>query len=73
MAQLGYTAIYALPGDCAQRTHGCTVSDLQPLVPLVDPNEAFFSPTWSADGQTLHVAHFTPSQGESNTAFMYTL
>jgi hypothetical protein len=72
-AQLGYTGIYAMPGDCAERAEGCTVDELGPLVVQVDPHEAFFSPVWSADGLTLYFAHFTPSQGDSNTPFKYTL
>jgi Tol biopolymer transport system component len=73
VAQLGYTGIYVLPGDCAERDGACTVDDLEGLVTQVNPHEAYFSPTWSADGQTLYFAHFTPSQGDSNTPFKYTL
>src|SRR5688572_4039614 len=51
VAQLGYTGIYGLPSDCALRADGCTAADLEPLVERVDPHEAFFSPTWSRDGQ----------------------
>ncbi len=72
-AQLGYTGIYELPGDCAERANGCTPADLQSLVAQTDPHEAFFSPVWSTDGQSLYFAHFTPSQGDSNTPFKYTL
>lgn len=73
VAQLGYTGIYALPGNCDQRPGGCTNADLQDLVVQADPHEAFFSPTWTHDSQSLIVAHFTPSQGESNTPFRYSL
>ncbi len=73
VAQLGYTGIYELPGDCGLRADGCAAADLQPLVVQVDPHEAFFSPLWSADGQSLYFAHFTPTQSDSNTAFKYTL
>ncbi len=72
-AQLGYTGIFVLPGDCAQRAGGCSAADLEDLVVQVDPHEAFFSPTWSADGQTLYYAHFTPSQDDASTPFKYTL
>jgi hypothetical protein len=73
VAQLGYTSLYALPGDCAQRENGCTNADLLNFVVPEDPHEAFFSPAWSQDGQTLLFAHFTPSQGDSNSPFKYTL
>ena len=72
-AQLGYTGLYELPGDCAQRANGCTPADLTSLVVRTDPHEAYFSPVWSLDGQFLYFAHFTPSQGDSNTPFKYTL
>lgn len=73
VAQLGYTSLYVLPGDCAQRAEGCTVADLQNFVVPADPHEAFFSPTWSQDGQTLIFAHFTPSQSDASSPFRYTL
>src|SRR5688500_7221897 len=52
VAQLGYTGLYALPGDCAQRADGCAAADLQELVVQADRDEAYFSPAWSPDGQT---------------------
>jgi hypothetical protein len=73
VAQLGYTSLYGLPGDCAQREGGCTDSDLQNILMPADPHEAFFSPTWAHDGQSLLFAHFTPSQADSSAPFKYTL
>jgi hypothetical protein len=49
------------------------VGDLQEFVVQADPHEAFFSPTWSHDGQSLILAHFIPSEAESNTPFRYNL
>jgi hypothetical protein len=73
VAQLGYTSLYGLPGDCVQRESGCTSDDLHNILVPTDPHEAFFSPTWSHDGQTLLFAHFTPSQADSKAPFKYTL
>ncbi len=71
--QLGYTAIYALPGDCLTRALPCTPDDLTVLVDRVDPHEAYFSPIWSPDGQYLYFAHFTPSTTDNTSPFTYTL
>jgi hypothetical protein len=71
--QLGYTGIYLLPAGCAARATGCAAEDLMPLVERQDPFEAYFSPVWSPSGQTLYVAHFTPSRSDTNTSFKYTL
>ena len=73
IAQLGYTSIYLLPGDCVSRTSGCTSDDLTPLVERLNPTEAYFSPVWAPDGHTLYFAHFTPSNADTGTAFRYTL
>lgn len=72
-AQLGYTSIYLLPGDCGSRASGCTADDMTPLVDRVNPNEAFFTPVWAPDGQSLYFAHFTPSDADAGTPFQYTL
>jgi Tol biopolymer transport system component len=71
--QLGYTDVYLLPGDCAERAGGCTAADLTPVVERAEPNEAYFSPLWTTDGQTLYYAHFMPSQGTAGSSFKYTL
>ena len=73
MAQLGYTSIYLLPGDCQSRANGCGEADFQPVVEQANPNEAFFSPVWSPTGDYLYFAHFTPSDANSSTPFHYTL
>jgi Tol biopolymer transport system component len=72
-AQLGYTGLHLLPGDCAARPAGCTTDDLTPLLEPAGSNEAYFSPVWSPDGQALYYAHFTPSQSDTSTPFQYTL
>ncbi len=72
-AQLGYTALYELPGDCLTRAVSCTPDDLNVLVERADPHEAFFSPIWSPDGRYIYFAHFTPSAEGSATPFAYTL
>jgi len=71
--QLGYTGVYLLPSDCPERVGGCTAADLTPVVERAEPSEAYFSPLWSADGQALYFAHFTPSEGTSGSSFKYTL
>ena len=71
--QLGYTAIYALPGDCLTRAITCTPDDLTVLVARTDPHEAYFSPIWSPDGQYIYFAHFTPSSTDNTAPFAYTL
>ncbi|MCC7358410.1 MAG: PD40 domain-containing protein [Anaerolineales bacterium] len=71
--QLGYTAIYELPGECLTRGTPCTPDDLTPLVERVDPHEAYFSPLWAPDGQYLYFAHFTPSDNAGGSSFTYTM
>ncbi len=71
--QLGYTSLYLLPGDCAERPQGCSGDDLTVAVERVEPHEAYFSPLWSPAGDYLYFAHFTPSDSETSTAFKYTL
>lgn len=72
MAQLGYTSIYTLPGDCGQRPDGCSGDDLTPFISPAGEHEAYFSPTYAPDGRAMYFAHFTPSQN-SNTPYKYTL
>ena len=72
-AQLGYTGIYELPGECLTRPMPCTADDLTVLVDRTDPHEAYFSPLWSPDGAYLFFAHFTPSDAGSASPFAYTL
>jgi hypothetical protein len=71
--QLGYTSLYRLPGDCADRPQGCTHDDLQPLLLRTGSHEAYFSPVWSPDGRFLYFSHFTPSDSETGSAFKYSL
>lgn len=71
--QLGYTDIYLLPGDCAERPGGCTPADLTALVERSDPHEAYFSPVWAPDGRALYFAHFRPSQPGKDSSFQYAL
>jgi len=71
--QLGYTSIYVLSGDCAERPQGCNADDLTVAVERVEPHEAYFSPLWSPAGDYLYFAHFTPSSSETSSPFKYTL
>jgi len=71
--QLGYTSIYLMPGDCAERPPGCNAGDLTVAVDRIEPHEAYFSPLWSPAGDYLYLAHFTPSDSETSSPFKYTL
>lgn len=71
--QLGYTAIYQLPGECVTRPTPCTPDDLTVLMAHEDPHEAYFSPLWAPDGQYVYFAHFTPSSNETAAPFAYTM
>ena len=61
-AQLGYTNLYTLPGDCDQRPGGCSPEQLIPLRLAQRQYEAYFSPIWSPDGSYLYYGRFEPSE-----------
>ena len=68
--QLGYTNLYQLPGDCAQRQDGCGPEQLIPLRLAQRQYEAYFSPIWSPDGRYLYYGRFEPSEA-GGASFAY--
>lgn len=66
--QLGYTDLYRL-----------TLGETEPDVVLArtDPQESFFSPLWSAQGDYIYFAHFRPLRAENGTPppvpYLYTI
>ena len=64
--QLGYTGLYQIATD------GSTVNP-EPVLPQVDPQESYFTPTWTPDGKYLYYAHFVPVRDSSGNTFKYTI
>jgi len=66
--QLGYTDLYLLP-----------LGGTEPKIVLArsDPQESFFSPLWSAQGDYIYFAHFKPLRAENGTPppvpYLYTI
>lgn len=66
--QLGYTDLYFL-----------SEGDSEPKIALArtDPQESFFSPLWSAQGDYIYFAHFRPLRAENGTPppvpYLYTI
>jgi len=42
-------------------------------LPQVDPQESYFTPTWTPDGKYLYFAHFVPVRDTSGNTFKYTI
>jgi Tol biopolymer transport system component len=63
--QVIYPSLYLLPIDGS--------GDPQPVFKNINPNEAFFNPTWAADGKSIFASHFTPETGDQNNSGTYTV
>ncbi|MBM4423303.1 MAG: hypothetical protein FJ030_07910 [Chloroflexi bacterium] len=65
--QLGYTSLYqfSIGSDPAAAP--------EPLITRNDPQESYFTPAWSPDGQYIYYAHFIPVRGSGGNTFKYTL
>lgn len=50
--QFGFTGLYLVPTDGSGQA--------QPVFPNLLPNEAYFNPIWSPDGQYIYAVHLTP-------------
>jgi len=63
--QFGYTGLYLMPADGSAPP----VS----LLERVDPQESYFTPSWSPDGKYIYYAHFIPVKSDSGNTFRYTV
>lgn len=64
--QFGYTGLYLLSADGS--------APPAPLLERTDPQESYFTPSWSPDGKYLYYAHFIPVRnGDTGNTFRYTV
>ncbi|MBI3242772.1 MAG: PD40 domain-containing protein [Chloroflexi bacterium] len=63
--QFGYTSLYLMPADASATP--------APMLERTDPQESYFTPSWSPDGKYIYYAHFIPLKGESGNTFRYTV
>ena len=61
--QVIYPSLYLLPIDGA--------GDPQPVFKNINPNEAFFNPSWAPDGKSIFASHFTRATGGPNNLDEY--
>jgi Tol biopolymer transport system component len=65
--QLGYTGLYQIAGDSLEATTP------EPVLPQTDPQESYFTPTWTKNGKYIYFAHFVPVRSTSGNTFKYTI
>ncbi len=61
--QVIYPSLYLLPMDGS--------GDPQPIFKNINPNEAFFNPSWAPDGKSIYASHFIPGTGDQNNSGVY--
>lgn len=65
--QLGYTGLYTIPAA------GVAAPIPEPLLERADPQESYFTPSWSPDGKYIYYARFAPIRSNSGNTFKYTV
>jgi Tol biopolymer transport system component len=63
--QIVYPSLYQLPVD--------GTGDLQPILKVLDPNEAFFNPSWARDGKSIFASHYISAAGSSDHIEAYSV
>ena len=64
--QFGYTGLYLMPADGS--------APPAPLLERTDPQESYFTPSWSPDGKYVYYAHFIPVRNsDTGNTFRYTV